>query len=85
MSHNGKLVQAYSSWLDLPLSNRCHEEFGEFVFIGIDNFVSWDKNRIALLYVSWENGVAYRRGLVTINVSDWVELDNRVWKMITLR
>lgn len=57
------------------------EELAEFVVIAKDTV---NKNKLDLLHVEWENGVAYRRGLAHIKISDWVELDNRVWKLIIL-
>lgn len=57
------------------------EEVAEFIVIGKDTI---DKSQLALLHVEWEDGVAYRRGLVRLKISDWVELGNRVWKLIIL-
>ena len=38
---------------------------------------------LVIMLVSWENGVAYREGMLNINESDWMSLD-REWKQITL-
>lgn len=38
-----------------------------------------------LLSVGWEDGVAFREGLVNIAEEHWVSLKNREWKLITLR
>ncbi|KAG0624160.1 hypothetical protein M758_3G228400 [Ceratodon purpureus] len=81
LSCKGKVVP--SLWSHEPLSHPGHEEEAEFVVIGRES-PKRKEDRLALLLVSWENGVAYRRGLVRIKISDWVELGNRVWKMIIL-
>ena len=38
---------------------------------------------LAIILVSWEDGIAYREGMLNINESDWLSLD-REWKQITL-
>lgn len=65
-----------------------HAELIEFVVIG--RFVTYGgvmrpgRNELAVLLLSWDvDGVAYRRGLVFIKYSDWLELE-REWKMINL-
>ena len=44
----------------------------------------WDENLLAVLLVEWKNGVAYRQGLVHIQLTDWTGLDNQIWKLIFL-
>ncbi|RYP26262.1 hypothetical protein DL767_008112 [Monosporascus sp. MG133] len=36
------------------------------------------------LVVEWRNGIAYRIGVATIQEYVWVQLENRVWRLVTL-
>lgn len=77
LSHNDKYVEC--TWYQTPVSVPGHMETVDFVTIGGDC-----QSTLAILLVEWKDGVAYRRGLATILGSQWVELDNREWKMICL-
>jgi len=85
---NGKLVKCQgNSFHKIWNVEPGHAEFIEFVVIG--RFVSWrvmrpGKNELAVLLLSWDvNGVAYRRELVFIKRSHWLQLE-REWKLISL-
>lgn len=36
------------------------------------------------LIVEWHGSIAYRIGITTISEYDWVKLENRIWKLVTL-
>jgi hypothetical protein len=85
LSFNGKVVPGF--WSHIPLLDPGHGEPVEFVVIGRENAVrveNYSAPTLAVLFVSWEDGVAYRRGMVNIKISDWILVDNRVWKLISL-
>jgi hypothetical protein len=41
-------------------------------------------NELCALAVEWKDGVAYRVGIVDVKETEWIELRNREWKMVTL-
>jgi hypothetical protein len=41
-------------------------------------------DEIRLLLITWKEGVAYRLGVVSISVSDWNMVHEKVWKLIVL-
>ena len=85
LSCNGRVVP--SSWSHVPQLDPGHDSPAEFIVIGREN-ATRDGNlsapTLAVLFVSREDGVAYRRGLVNIKVSDWMRVGSRVWKLISL-
>lgn len=76
LSHNGKDVECL--WFQTP-ELVPDQGTADFVSIGGDY-----KHTLAILLVDWKDGVAYRRGLLTVLGSHWEELDNREWKLISL-
>jgi hypothetical protein len=46
--------------------------------------VSTYHNEVCALAVEWKDGVAYRIGIAEIEEKEWVRLQNREWKMVTL-
>jgi hypothetical protein len=94
LSHKGQGFSA-KSWFHMPSDTSHHGELFDFVVIGkstenrdnrkpCNGEIEKDNTLLAVLLVEWKNGVAYRKGLVHIQLSDWVALDNRVWKLIFL-
>lgn len=72
-------VQVMSTWSQVPVGVKSFSsEDGSFIIIGTNS------HHVNALLVSWTNGVAYRRGLVSIKESDWTQLRRRVWKPILL-
>jgi hypothetical protein len=43
-----------------------------------------ESDEIRLLLITWKEGAAYRLGVVSIYVSDWNVVDDKVWKLIVL-
>ena len=46
--------------------------------------VSTYHNEVCALAVEWEGGVAYRVGIAEIEEKEWVRLQNREWRIVTL-
>ena len=71
-----------SEWIHVPEARPGVDEQAEFVIIS--RFHLDHEDSLVALMVYWDSGVAYRCGSIGIKISDWVALNNRVWKPIVL-
>ena len=63
-----------------PNSNY-HSEIVQQDFIVV---ASGGLKTLILLAIEWKDGVAYREGRTVVNEADWVGVENRQWRLITL-
>jgi hypothetical protein len=57
-------------------------EIGVLDFVVVTTICS--KNELCALAVEWKDGVAYRVGIANVKETEWIELRNIEWKMVTL-
>lgn len=66
---------------DLPMSVE--------VIAIAQNRGDWDNHHVAngaigVMVITWEEGVAFRRGFAWVAIRDWTALKSRTWKLVTL-
>jgi Heterokaryon incompatibility protein (HET) len=75
--------QIYADWNHMPRARPGEDEEGHFVIITRHALPGYP-DRLAALMIGWEDGVAYRRGMVSINTGDWNDLENRTWRLVVM-
>lgn len=83
LSHNGSPIAGL--WNHVPQCESGLEEFTKFIVIARDSLeLQRNNDQLAVILSGSEDGVYYRRGLVSINETEWIALDNRAWELIIL-
>ncbi|KAG8216702.1 heterokaryon incompatibility protein-domain-containing protein [Butyriboletus roseoflavus] len=74
-------LRAIRRWSDLgPGEDSNHEiVHQDFIVVAVRG-----PGELILLAIEWKDGVAYRVGMVDIKEVDWLRVENREWRLITL-
>lgn len=83
LSHNGSTIAGLCG--HVPECEAGLEEDAKFIVVARDSLEHVrDNDQLAVMLSGSEDGISYRRGLVSINETDWIALDNRAWELIVL-